>query len=50
MNDPDRIEAIRSIAGILAGAYLRLRLPPSLAAPVDCAETKSESCDARLTP
>ena len=41
--DPDRTEAVRQIAAILAAAYLRLRFPspPPL---VDCPETKSESC------
>lgn len=41
---PDRTEAIRQIAVILATAYLRLRFPNSPPT-VDCAETKSESCD-----
>jgi len=52
MNDPgpDRIEAVSSIADILAGAYLRLRFPDPPPPPVDCSETKSESCDVRLTP
>ncbi len=47
MNDPDRGEAVLGIAGILAGAYLRLRFPDP--PPVDCPETKSESCDGGLT-
>jgi hypothetical protein len=50
MNDPDRVAAVSAIAGILAGAYLRLRFPESPQPPVDCPETKSESCDGRLTP
>ncbi len=50
MNDPDRGEAVRAIAGILAGAYLRLHFPDPSPPPVDCPETKSESCDVRLTP
>jgi hypothetical protein len=51
MNDRDagRTEAVREIAAILAAAYLRLRFPPS-PHEVDCAETKSESCDEGLTP
>ncbi len=46
MNDSDsaRTEAIHQIAGILAGAFLRLRAPASSQKKVDCAETKSESC------
>ena len=48
--DPDRAEAVRQIAAILAGAYLRLRFPDSTPLEVDCPETKSESCDGRLTP
>jgi hypothetical protein len=46
----DRADVIRQIAAILAGAYLRLRFlaPPSKG--VDCPETKSESCEGRLTP
>ncbi len=48
--DPDRAEAIRQVATVLAASYLRLRFP-SLAPPeVDCPDTKSESCDGRLTP
>ena len=42
-----RAAAIHQIASIFAVAYLRLRFPDPLA--VDCAETKSESCDVRLT-
>jgi hypothetical protein len=49
--DSDRAESIRQIATILAGAYLRLRFPvPEPSPPLDCPETKSESCDGRLTP
>jgi hypothetical protein len=48
--DPDRAEAVRQIAAILAAAYLRLRFPESRSSVVDCPETKSESCDGRLTP
>ncbi len=47
--DSDRAEAIRQIAGILADAYLRLRFPDLPPPVVDCPETKSESCDGRLT-
>ena len=36
--DPDRAEAIRQIAAILATAYVRLRFPESLQKEVDCAE------------
>jgi hypothetical protein len=42
--DPDRAEAIRQIAAILAAAYLR-RFPDPPPPPVDCPETKSESCE-----
>ena len=45
--DADRAEAVRQIAAILAAAYVRLRFPER---EVDCPETKSESCDGRLTP
>ena len=49
--DPDRTDAIRQIAGILAAAYLRPRFPaPAASRQLDCPETKSESCDGRLTP
>jgi hypothetical protein len=48
--DPDRAEAVRQIAAILATAYLRLRFPAPPQKEVDCAETKRESCDGRLTP
>ncbi len=48
--DPDRAEAVRQIAAILAGAYLRLRFPDLATQGVDCPETKSESCEGRLTP
>ena len=52
MNEPDseRAESVRVIADILAAAYLRLRVPESLPPAVDCAETKSESCEEWLTP
>jgi hypothetical protein len=36
--DPDRAEAVRQIAAILAAAYVRLRFPESLRKEVDCAE------------
>jgi len=49
MHDAESIEAIRAIARILVRAYLRLRFPESPQPPVDCPETKSESCDGRLT-
>ena len=48
----DRDLVVCKIAGILAGAYLRLRVPAALHLPssvVDCPETQSESCDGRLT-
>ena len=49
-SDPHRTEATHQIAHILAGAFLRLRFPPSPQKEVDCPETKSESCvDGRLT-
>ena len=48
--DADRAEAIHQIAAIPAGAYLRLRFPAPPPKGVDCPETKSESCDWRLTP
>jgi hypothetical protein len=58
-SDHDRTEAIHQIASILAGAFFRVRFPTSNAATltnyvspftaVDCAETKRESCDSRLT-
>jgi hypothetical protein len=47
--DGDRAEAVRQIAAILAAAYMRLRFPDPLPREVDCPETKSESCDGRLT-
>jgi len=52
MNDsePDQADAIHQIASILAGAFMRLRFPASPQNEVDCPETKSESCGARLTP
>ena len=52
MNDPetDRAAAVKQIAAILAGVFLRLRFPdPPPPIRVDCAETTSESCDSRLT-
>ncbi len=36
--DPDRAEAVRQIAAILATAYLRLRFPETPQKEVDCAE------------
>jgi hypothetical protein len=48
--DADRAEAVREIAAILAKGYLRLRFPCPSPQEVDCPETKSESCDERLTP
>jgi len=48
--DTDRAEAVRQIAAILAAAYVRLRFPEAPPREVDCPETKSESCDGRLTP
>ena len=48
--DGDRTEAVREISAILAAAYVRLRFPEPPPAVVDCPETKSESCDGRLTP
>lgn len=48
--DPGRAEAVQQIATILAGAYLHLRFPAAQPPQVDCPETKSESCDGRLTP
>lgn len=47
--DTDRAEAARQIAHILASAYLRLRFSDPEPRPVDSLETKSESCDGRLT-
>jgi hypothetical protein len=43
MNDcePNRAEAIRHIAGLLATAYLRLRFPEFPQKQVDCPETES---------
>jgi hypothetical protein len=41
--DPDRAEAIRQIATVLAAAYLRLRFPERQKQPVDCPETKRDS-------
>ena len=48
MNDSDlnRTEAIHQIAALLAAAFLRLQFPQT---EVDCPETKSDSCDSRLT-
>jgi hypothetical protein len=37
-SDPDRAEAVRVIAEILAAAYLRLRFPEISPSKVDCAE------------
>ena len=48
--DADRAESIRQIAAVFAAAYLRLRFPAPRPQEVDCPETKSESCDGRLTP
>lgn len=48
-SDLDRTEAIHQIASILAGAFLRLKFPESPQKGVDCPETKSDSCDSRLT-
>ena len=36
--DPDRAEAIRQTATLLAAAYLRLRFPEAPQKQVDCAE------------
>ena len=36
--DPDRAEAVRQIAAILAAAYVHLRFPELLRKEVDCAE------------
>ena len=47
--DPDRAEAVREIATVLATAYLRLRFSEPPPPVVDCPETKSESCDGGLT-
>jgi hypothetical protein len=47
--DPDRAEAVREIATVLATAYLRLRFPKPPPPVVDCPETKNESCDGGLT-
>jgi hypothetical protein len=41
--DPDRTEAIRQIASVLAAAYVRLRFPEREQQPVDCSETKRDS-------
>ena len=41
--DPDRAEAVRQIAAILAAAYVRLRFPEPLQKDVDCPETKRDS-------
>ncbi len=48
--DVYRAEAVRQITAILAAAYMRLRFPGPPWRQVDCSETKSESCDERLTP
>ena len=47
--DPDRAEAIRQIASVLASAYLRVRFPESVPKAVDCPETKSDSLTGELT-
>jgi hypothetical protein len=39
MDNPDRAEAIRMIAGILADAYLRLRFPKLSPSEVDSTES-----------
>ncbi len=49
MNERDRAEAVRTIAAILANAFIRLRFPDPPPPVVDCPETKSESCDQELT-
>ena len=49
MNDVESIEAVRAIARILVGVYFRIRRRDSSVPPVDCAETKRESCDKGLT-
>lgn len=36
--DPDRAEAVREVAAILAAAYFRLRFPEPPQNEVDCAE------------
>ena len=41
-------DAIREIANLLAAAHLRLRFPEPPTR-LDSPETKSESCDSRLT-
>lgn len=41
--DSARIQAVHQIAAVLAGAYIRLRLPAPFNLGVDCAETKSDS-------
>ncbi len=46
----NRAAAVQQIAAVLAGAYLRLRCADPPPNQVDCPETKSESCDGRLTP
>jgi hypothetical protein len=48
--DADRAEAVRQIASIIAAAYVRLLFPTAPPREVDYPETKSESCDERLTP
>ena len=41
MNDPHRDEAVRQIAAILAGVYLRLRFPVPAKPQLDSSETES---------
>ena len=41
--DPNRTEAVRQIAAILAAAYLRLRFPDPPQKGVDCPVTKRDS-------
>jgi hypothetical protein len=48
-SDHDRTDDIHQIASILASAFLRLQFPDSPEKGVDCPETKSDSCDSRLT-
>ena len=45
-SDTDRTDTIHQIAAILAAAFLRFQFPQT---GVDCPETKSDSCDSRLT-
>ena len=48
-SDKDRTETIHQIASLLAVAFLRLQFRESPQKGVDCPETKSDSCDSRLT-